>query len=307
MKKLVVTVGVSGSGKTFWAEQFCAKNRNYKNLNRDDFRRMLSGNFSIWNQGFAIEETITKVQEHAAEALIKSNFNVIISDTNLSLSTLNRWKSLASRLGAEFEIKSFVDVSLDLCLERDAKRENSVSEAVIRKQYAQLGKLKLGNLQTYDENFSKLIQDSNLPKAVVCDLDGTLALFEKEDKTAPSYRNPYDASTCENDDLNVPVASVLKMAYANGYAVILVSGRDSKYRQQTWKWLEKHTVSYTQLIMRTANDSRKDSVIKYEIYKNSIVPNYYVEFVMDDRLQVSRMVHAAGLTLFRVGDPDADF
>jgi len=45
------------------------------------------------------------------------------------------------------------------------------------------------------------VQDTNLPKAIICDLDGTLSLL--------NGRDPYIASECDKDKLNEPVANLI--------------------------------------------------------------------------------------------------
>jgi hydroxymethylpyrimidine pyrophosphatase-like HAD family hydrolase len=124
-------------------------------------------------------------------------------------------------------------------------------------------------------------QDKNLPKAIICNLDGTLALS--------GNRNPYNASESDKDELNEPVASVLKTFAAKGYTILLVSGREETFREPTVRFLEKFAVSYHQLWMRKAKDFRKDSIIKKELFDAEIAGNYFVEFVLDDRDQVVEM------------------
>jgi len=135
------------------------------------------------------------------------------------------------------------------------------------------------------------------PKVVICDLDGTLSLFEKVDKSQPHYRNPYDASTCDNDLLNEIVAEII-----DDYFVILVSGREDKYKAPTLRFLEKHNIRYENLYMRKSGDNRKDSIVKKEIYEEFIKPNYKVKFVLDDRNQVVEMWRSLGLTVLQVAD-----
>lgn len=43
---------------------------------------------------------------------------------------------------------------------------------------------------------------AGLEKVLLCDMDGTLSLL--------NGRNPYDASTCDQDELNEPVRFVLQ-------------------------------------------------------------------------------------------------
>lgn len=83
----------------------------------------------------------------------------------------------------------------------------------------------------------------NLPKAIICDLDGTLALIE--------HRSPYDASTAEQDILNNPIANILHVySHQTEFPIdiILLSGRDEKYRRPTAQWLEKHGIIYKEFI-----------------------------------------------------------
>lgn len=138
--------------------------------------------------------------------------------------------------------------------------------------------------------------DSTKQVAIVCDLDGTLSLFE-----AKGHRGPYDAAKCDQDELNVPVAKVLEWAKQAGYAIILLSGREDKFRAPTLKFLETHKVAYDHLFMRETRDKRKDSIIKWELYEEHIAPNYEVLFFLDDRDSVVNDAwRAHGLTCFQV-------
>jgi hypothetical protein len=124
-------------------------------------------------------------------------------------------------------------------------------------------------------------QNSDLPKAIICDLDGTLCLM--------NGRNPFDASKCDADLLNEPVANVLRNYKQLGYAILLVSGREDRFREPTLRFLERHAITFDDLLMRKAKDNRKDAIIKTEIYNEFIKDKYFVEFVMDDRNQVVDM------------------
>lgn len=121
-------------------------------------------------------------------------------------------------------------------------------------------------------------QNPDLPKAIICDLDGTLALM--------NGRNPFNASKCDNDLLHHPVANLLKNYKKIGYKILLVSGREERYKEPTLRFLEKHEIGYDNLMMRKTKDNRKDSIIKTEIYHEFIKEKYFIEFVLDDRNQV---------------------
>lgn len=56
--------------------------------------------------------------------------------------------------------------------------------------------------------------------------------------------------------------------------------------------------------MRPAGDSRKDAIVKREIFDQEIRDRWRVIGVFDDRQQVVRMWRALGLTVFQVAEGD---
>ncbi len=132
--------------------------------------------------------------------------------------------------------------------------------------------------------------------AILCDLDGTLALLVR--------RGPYDTAKCELDELNEPVAHILATYHAAGFRIVLVSGRENRFRPHTERWLDRYGVKYDELFMRRTKDYRKDAVIKREIYDNQIRDRYDILFVLDDRNQVVEMWRELGLTCLQVADGD---
>jgi hypothetical protein len=61
---------------------------------------------------------------------------------------------------------------------------------------------------------------------------------------------------------------------------------------------------YEGLFMRPAGDTRKDSIVKREIFDAEIAHRWRVIGVFDDRRQVVRMWRALGLTVFQVAEGD---
>ena len=138
-----------------------------------------------------------------------------------------------------------------------------------------------------------------MQKAVIVDMDGTLALFGKE--------NPYDRDMSK-DKLNYPVAVIVWMLNLTDLAdvkILIVSGRKNKYLKDTEKWLKKHKIIYKDIFMpRADNDNRKDVIIKTEIYEKHIKDKYEVLFVLDDRNQVVELWRGLGLVCLQVADGD---
>jgi predicted kinase len=282
MKKVILTRGLQASGKTSWCKQLQAKHPGqYKHVSKDDLRAMLDD--GKWSGGN--EKMVLKVRDMLITLALDAGKHVLIDDTNLNPLHEQHIRDLVKARGdAEVTIQDFTDVPLETCIERDLKRPNSVGEKVIRKMYNEYLKPQPVRVE----------HDPALPYCVICDLDGTLALL--------NGRNPYDASTCEQDGLCKPVWEVLDRM--SGMAVILVSGRMDTYRPQTEAFLVHHDVRYSYLFMRAEGDTRKDVVVKQEIYAREIKGKYNVLFVLDDRNQVVEMWRQNGLTVFQTAEGD---
>lgn len=135
----------------------------------------------------------------------------------------------------------------------------------------------------------------NMPNAIICDIDGTLALLGERDRYNP---------TTGEDLLNLPVANILKVyAHQTLFPVelIIMTGREEKYRKVTEEWLQKNDIThYKNLFMRRNNDYRKDFLVKKEIYEEKIKEKYEILFVLEDRDQVVKMWREEGLTCLQV-------
>ncbi|MEL6989627.1 MAG: polynucleotide kinase, partial [Bacteroidota bacterium] len=117
-----------------------------------------------------------------------------------------------------------------------------------------------------------------LPKAIICDLDGTLALM--------NGRDPFMAKNCDQDLLNTPVADLVKLKAKEGCKILLFSGRSEEYKAPTLEWLSRYEIPYELLRMRKVKDNRKDSIVKKEFFEEEVSGKYNIEFVLDDRNQV---------------------
>lgn len=181
----------------------------------------------------------------------------------------------------------FIDTPLTECIKRDSKREKPVGEAIIRKMYNDY--LKPDGIKKDTRLITK--QEWSLPKCVIFDIDGTLALI--------NGRSPYNDSKIYTDLPNTPVIDVLDRYsflyhndnfHPNRDKIILMSGRMNKCRKQTEEWLKEYNISYDFLYMRETNDYRQDSIVKKELYEEYVKNKYYVEVWFDDRDQVVKMV-----------------
>lgn len=138
--------------------------------------------------------------------------------------------------------------------------------------------------------------DTNKPRCIIVDIDGTLAMNK-------SGRSPYDESLVHLDVVNEHVKAVVN-AYTG--KVIIVSGRTQACDIATQQWLRDNGIAFHSLYMRQINDSRKDAIVKKEIFEQ-ISQHYFVEFAIDDRKQVKRMWNEVGVFVFDVNQFDVEF
>ena len=274
MKKILVLKGLPASGKSTYAKQLVKdKPGMYKRINRDDLRHMLDGyHFTNSNEKF-----IKKTRDWLVQQALHAGKHVIIDDTNLAEANVIRMEQLALEHEKEtghkvmVDVKTF-DISVEEAIERDSKRENPVGKEAIKRMHRQHFKKERKTIPIYRT------QNPDLDKAIICDLDGTLALI--------TNRSPFDGSKCEGDLPNTPVVNMVKQYKTLGYKILLLSGRQGQYQPETERWLAAHNIEYDALWMRAPKDNRKDSFIKRELFENHIEDQYYVEFVLDDRDQV---------------------
>lgn len=274
MLTIYYTKGLPGSGKTTWAkEKLDLLGLNAaKRTNKDELRAMLDdGKYSRKS-----EEFIVDTERMIAGRVLASGKHLIVDNTGFSSYHEDFYRHLAKEVKANFEIVDFTHVPLEECINRDLRRPNSVGEKAIRDMHKKYLEVKV----------APPAYDSSLPNAVICDLDGTLAILNS--------RNPYDASTCMEDGLNVVVNAALDGVREKFKAkLIFVSGRSDKYSGITSNWLMdnlsfyKGSIQYG-LSMREEGDCRRDSIIKREIYEEHIQGKYNVVAIFDDRPQVIR-------------------
>lgn len=318
MLKIILTVGIPACGKSTWAKEEVKKNpEKITRVNRDDLRNMMSNyHFSDAN-----EKLVTSAKEHIIKEALRYGRDIIIDETNLNRRNFDDICKLVRSMNIDCMVmeKGFF-IDLDEAIARDAARPGTgcVGEDVVRKFWKKAGgaqhkhyKPRVEIIQrqtTASVEAGKPAVNSALPLAIICDLDGTLSLFNslRGDGSVDvrhsdaQTRSPYDASKCHEDTLNEPVAAVLENMYKAGYKIVFCSGREDTYREQTVRFLKKHLNIQYELHMRRADDLRKDNVIKAEIYDTHIAPNYNVSFVLDDRNQVVDLWRSKGLQCWQV-------
>lgn len=285
MNKIILTKGLPASGKTTWARNYMKerveKGEKWKRINKDDLRNMLdSGEWSKGNEQFVLG-----VRDFIIAKALGDGYNIIVDDTNLHRKHEIHIREIASGQGAEVEIKDFTHVDPITCIERDLNRPRSVGKKVIMEMYNHFLK----------PTPAKIPYNPNLKDCYIFDIDGTLAINNS--------RGPYEWSKVGEDLPNSPVVEVQKLL-SKQYDILIFTGRDSVCKEETKKWLRDNEIYYNKLVMRPEGDSRKDSVVKEEMYNEHIKYKYNVKAIYDDRQQVVDMWRDLGLTVFQVDKGD---
>ena len=139
-------------------------------------------------------------------------------------------------------------------------------------------------------------------KGIIVDIDGTVATHY--DVQGNQLREHHDYKLVSTDLPIHPIIDLVKMYEDKGFHIIFVSGRMDHCRQDTIQWLIDHNVPFDELFMRRFKDFRADDIVKEEIYKNYIEPQYDIELVLDDRNRVVEMWRRIGLRVLQVADGD---
>lgn len=306
MKKIKIVVGLSGSGKSTWAKEFCKNNPEWLRINRDDIRKsMLTVSLNEYHQWetaakYRIEKLVTEQHNQLMTNALRDNWHVVLDNTHLKQSYINEYKKILTENFESFEISyQLMDVPLEICLENDKKREDVVGETVIREQLQKLGSLKKllsFKTETYSRESFLATQNKDLPRCVLVDIDGTVAQMQG--------RYPFDWNRVGEDLPKQNIIRLVKALKENGNQIIFFSGRDEVCRNITREWLCEYfqwKLSDFQLFMRKSNDQRKDSDVKFDLYEEHIRNKYFVELVIDDRQQVVDMWRRKlGLTCLQV-------
>jgi len=296
MRTIIMTRGIPASGKSTWAkEEMHAHPNRYKRVNKDILRAMLDG--EGWSQ--ATERFMLDIRDYAVQKSILRGFDVIVDDTNFSNKHWGSMCRIAKRVGNVMVVEKYFDVDLQEALRRNEVRAEKVPPHVVIQMYEK--HVKNRHVECRSEYFQKVpyappLDIPNLRKAIMVDVDGTLALSET--------RNVYDGSRLYEDTPFTHVVTLVKLLMDAGHGLILMSGREDKWRVDTVRWLadKAHLPGDSPFFMRATGDSRPDTVVKQELYEAHVKGIYDVRYVIDDRPIVCSMWRDLNLVVLQLDD-----
>jgi predicted kinase len=319
--------GYAGSGKSYKADQIKKENENTEIVSADNYWLDDSGNynFDVSKLSLAHKDCYDKFTR-----LVNSGVNVIVDNTNLKYNDIKKYIDYLvtnNNLNSYIYSVELIEVSFNSIEEAIKHRTNSpinknIPENRMREMFKAFkqdvrgniindysGKISLGELDNIKHDLPWTDDVPVLPGAILCDLDGTLAIFEY--MSGLKLRSPYDASKADCDIVCKPVAEALRAFFNLGYEIIFVSGREDKFRVPTETFLknasEEFGFTYDKLFMRSTGDFRKDTEIKSEIYNREILGKYNVLAVFDDRNCCVELWRNNGLYVFDCNYRNGEF
>lgn len=147
---------------------------------------------------------------------------------------------------------------------------------------------------------------------VIVDLDGTLACGQHRLHLLPSVENRHLTEcwdefnlACAGDAPIEDTIAIVNSLYAQGYHIVILTGRCDVAKEFTVEWLQLHDVCYDQLIMRKAGDHRQDIVLKEAVLREIGLDKIICAF--DDLPHVVSHIRSLGITCYHVCDVYADY
>lgn len=291
---ITILVGPPGCGKSTWALDYLQAHWNRDTLvriNQDEQGKQQ--HHEIFNQALADRK------------------DIVVDRMNFDTKQRNRYLNPAKQAGYDTRIIVF-HTPMEECLQRCNGRTNHPT--IKNKQDAQKA------VSFFFKNYER-VQDSEadevlrqgwkprkFAKAIVCDLDGTMANVEHRrgyvraddladgEKFRPNWKKFFEEMV--NDPVNEWCREITSMM-TERYPIIFATGRPADYEEHTKLWLDMNNLYGQFLFMRQAGDYRKDSIVKEIILEFEIKPRYNILFVLDDRQQVVDMWRKHGYTVLQ--------
>ena len=147
---------------------------------------------------------------------------------------------------------------------------------------------------------------SSLPRAVIWDLDGTLAddrarahFVEVEQGRDRDWKSYFDAI---EDDPPIAASMVLLQALrTHGLRIIYLTGRPEFTRPQTERWLRANGLAdYDLLVMRPDGERRHAGDFKVDEVRR-LRASYALVCAFEDRIDVADRLRVSGIPIFLYG------
>ena len=292
-KKIILTRGIQGSGKSTWAKAWVAEDPEHRiRINNDDLRNMF-GVYWVPSR----EDVVTKAKKEIAIYAMDKGYDIVIDNMNLNPKEIQYWETVVNyhngymgkEIKYEIEFKDFF-IPIEECIRRDAVRSNPIGEKVIRDTWRRYKHfIQTSEVERYVNNLR--LWDSGKPMCVVIDMDSTVCFN--------TSKRPWfgDGSTEAMID-DVPNHGVVELVKAQEYPVVVCTGRNKDQHKVTREWLANQGIHPIAYYMRENGDYRKGVEVKAELM-NQILDEYNVLVVFEDCEPIVQKYREMGLTVLQ--------
>ena len=143
---------------------------------------------------------------------------------------------------------------------------------------------------------------------VIVDLDGTLSdgthrlhLLPTKDLHLTESWSVFNGAAIGDKPIQNTI-DVVNTLWEAGMGVIILTGRSDEVETDTLIWLDRYKVKFDYLIMRRAEDNRKDTVIKEEVLR--AIGLEHIKCAFDDSPSVVKHFRSLGITTYQVTEYD---
>ena len=304
-RKIILTRGIQGSGKSTWAKAWVAEDPYGRiRFNYDDIRSMGGVYWPKDNKALKRRENFLEtLKDDFFHKAMTEGYNIVCDNMNLNPKEIAYFEGLVQdSLGVyELEFKDFFDISVDECIRRDSMRPLPVGEDVIRRTWK---KYKTFILTEVNKKQAELINNKikiseDLPNAVIVDLDATLC-FNTSGR--PFYGNGCAEGIKDDVPCKKMIATLksLKDVY-----ILFVTGREGtpEIVTATKNWLTTYgfekSVRDGNVYFRPEKDYSKGNICKKSIYEEKIRGKYNILAVFDDSPKCVEMYRKEGLLVLQ--------
>ena len=292
-KKLILTRGIQGSGKSTWARAWVTEDPEHRvRINNDDIRNML-GVYWVTSR----ENLVSSIKKNMAEEAINRGYDIVVDNMNLNAKEILFWKDMVKTANMdpdgyqyEIEFKDFF-IPLEECIRRDAMRPNPIGEKVIRetwKRYKHF--IQTTEVERYVDNLRKY---TGKPKCIVIDMDSTMCF----NTTKRPWFGDGAAEGMINDVPNTGMCDMIRKLQED-FVIVVATGRDTTQEAVTKEWLAKQGINADEFYFRTNKDYRKGVVVKKEQIE-AILEKYDIVAIFDDCEPIVDMYREMGLTVLQ--------
>lgn len=300
-KKLILTRGIQGSGKSTWARQWVEEDpENRVRINNDDIRNML-GPYWIPSRESIVSNTKLQTTLYA----MRMGYDIVVDNMNLNPKEVKYWENVINshnniktsdinpdwvQYEYEIEFKDFF-IPLEECIRRDAMRPNPIGEKVIRETWKRYKHF----IQTteVERHVDKMRRYTGKPKCIVIDMDSTMCF----NVTKRPWFGEGAAEGMINDVPNTGVCEMIRQLQ-DYYDIVVATGRDTSQEEVTRQWLAKQGINPDEFYFRTNGDFRKGVVVKKEQIEK-ILETYDIVSIFEDCEPIVQMYREMGLTVLQ--------